>query len=124
MIKLAQSEPDISIVPDSLDTDPWLLNVLNGTLDLRTGKLRAHERDDLITKQTPVEYDSQAQSPQWESFLYQIMAGNKALMGYVQRAVGYALTGSTREQVLFMLYGTGANGKSTFLEMIQTLLGV
>ena len=75
MIDLAQSEPGIPILPKSLDTDPWLLNVLNGTLDLRTGKLRAHERDDLITKQTPVEYDSQAQSPQWESFLYQIMAG-------------------------------------------------
>ena len=123
LVSLAQSEPDIPLRPEDLDTNPWAVNVRNGTLDLRTGRLRSHEPTDLITKLAPVPYEPGATCPLWEAFLDRIMAGNEALIGFLQRAVGYALTGSTRAQVMFILYGEGANGKSTFLETLQTLFG-
>jgi putative DNA primase/helicase len=119
----AQSEPDIPVLPEHLDGDPWLLNVLNGTIDLRTGDLRAHNRADMITKLVPVEYDQGATCPfTWLSFLQTVLAGNAALIKFLQKAIGYALTGSTREQSLFFLYGLGANGKSTLLDIILRLL--
>jgi len=121
MIALAASEPGIPVLPEDFDRDPFLFNVLNGTLDLRTGTLRAACPEDLLTKLVPVRYDPMATCPRWDAFLDQIMAGNQALIAYLQRAVGYALTGDTREQVLFLLYGTGANGKSTFLEVLRSL---
>jgi putative DNA primase/helicase len=123
MINLAASEPGIPILPGQLDTDPWLLNVRNGVIDLRSGELRAPRRDDLITKLAPVQYDPEAVCPQWISFLQQIMGGNESLTDFLPRAVGYALTGQTFEQVLFILYGIGANGKSTFLEVVRALCG-
>jgi putative DNA primase/helicase len=108
---------------DNLDADPWLLNVQNGTLDLRTGKLRKHRREDLMTKLAPVAYEAQAAAPTWEVFLHRIFGGDADLIRFVQKAVGYSLTGSTQEQCLFILYGTGANGKSTFLNVVSTMLG-
>ena len=123
MIELARSEPNIRIKSEDLDRDPWLLNVKNGTIDLRTGELREHRKEDLITKLAPVEFDPAAKCPQFEAFLDQIMGGNKALVDYLQRIIGYSLTGSTRGQCLFLLYGTGANGKSTFIEIIRALMG-
>lgn len=123
MVKLSRSEPGISIQPDDLDADPWLLNVQNGTLDLRTGTLRPHRRKDLNTKLAPVEYSPAARCPQWEAFLQRIMGGQEELIHFLQRAIGYALTGSIIEQALFILYGTGANGKSTLLEIVRALLG-
>jgi len=122
MISLARSEPGISVLPEELDRNPWLFNVANGTLDLRTGELRPHRREDLITKLSPVEYDPEAKAPLWESFLERVLQ-DEELIAFIQRAVGYALTGDTSEQVLFLLYGTGANGKSTFLETIRAMLG-
>jgi putative DNA primase/helicase len=123
MINLARSEPGIPVTPDRLDTDPWLLNVQNGTLDLRTGELRPPQREDLITKLAPVLYDPEARRTTWEAFLKEIMAGDTELIRYLQKATGYTLTGSTREQCLFILYGTGANGKSTLLRTLGSLLG-
>lgn len=123
MIRLAESEPGIPVLPDDFDADPWSLNVQNGTLDLRTGELRPHSRDDLMTKVVAAEYREDASCPLWTAFLERIMGGNEALIAYLQRVVGYALTGDTREQCLFMLYGTGANGKSTFLETLRALFG-
>jgi putative DNA primase/helicase len=123
MINSAKSEPEIPIMPDDLDRDPWLLNVLNGTLDLRTGELRPHERGDLISKLAPVEFDGEAECPAWGKFLERIFNHNFDLILFLKKAVGYALTGNTREQCLFFLYGLGANGKSTFLDVIQTMLG-
>jgi putative DNA primase/helicase len=123
MIKLAESEREIPVLPDQLDTNPWLLNVRNGTLDLRTGTLRAHRRDDLITKVAPVAYDPDAACPVWQAFLARIMRGNEVVISFLQRVIGYALTGSIAEQCFFLLYGTGANGKSTFLETVRALLG-
>ena len=121
--QLARSQPGISAQPAVLDTDKWKLNVLNGTVDLRTGKLLPHNREDLITKLAPISFDSKAECPKWTCFLERILNDNKELCAYLQRAVGYALTGDVSEQVMFFLYGTGANGKSTFLETIRAMLG-
>jgi putative DNA primase/helicase len=123
MVKLAESEPGIPVTPAQLDADPWVLNVLNGVLDLCTGKLREHRRDDLLTKLAPVAYDAAAVCPTWEAFLSRVLAGDVELIRFAQKALGYSLTGSTQEQCLFMLYGTGANGKSTFIQTISVLLG-
>lgn len=123
MINSARSEPGVAILPADLDRDPWLLNVLNGTIDLRTGELRAHHHEDLVTKLAHVIYDTKAECPTWWKFLERIFNRNYELILFLQKAVGYALTGITWEQVLFFLYGLGANGKSTFIKVIQALLG-
>lgn len=123
MIKMASSEPGIIITHEYLDTNHYLLNVLNGTIDLRTGELREHRRDDYITKLAPVMYNPNAKAPTWEKFLNDIFAGDQELIKYMQRVIGYSLTGDTSEDAYFILYGDGANGKSTFLETIQGLLG-
>ena len=121
--QLARSQIGISIQPADLDTDIWKLNVINGTVDLRTGELLAHSREDLISKLVPVSFDSRAVCPRWEDFLARILSNNKELILYLQRIVGYALTGDVSEQVIFFLYGSGANGKSMFLETIRSMLG-
>lgn len=123
MVRLAQSEPEIAMAPDSLDADPWLLNVRNGTLDLRSGDLRPHNPNDLITKLGDVDYDPKAKCLKWQEFLDRVTQGDADLGSYLQRAVGYSLTGRVSEQVLFFLYGSGANGKSTFLNVLRDLLG-
>jgi putative DNA primase/helicase len=123
MIVLARSEPGVPVLPADLDRDPWLFNCRNGTLDLRTGKLREHRREDLITKLAPVVYDHRAQCPLWLGFLGRIMDQNQRLLTYLQRVVGYWLTGDVSEQCLWFFYGTGANGKSTFLTTLLALLG-
>ncbi|HHV61211.1 MAG TPA: hypothetical protein GXX51_00995, partial [Firmicutes bacterium] len=85
--------------------------------------LRPHKREDLITKLAPVEYDPEAECPTWNSFLDRIMAGNKKLIRFLQKVVGYCLTGDVSEQVVFLCYGTGANGKSVFLRTLLAVLG-
>jgi len=120
---LASARCLLPVQMGDLDSDPWAFNVLNGTLDLRTGKLRPHRREDFITKLAPVHYDPDAEAPTWWKFLNRIFDRNLELMTFLQKAVGYSMTGHTWEQVLFILYGLGANGKSTFLETIRELLG-
>jgi putative DNA primase/helicase len=123
MIDLARSEPGIAVMPEDLDTQPHLLNVKNGTLDLMSGELRKHDRADLITRCLPVDFDVHATCPTWTAFLQKSLDGNLALMDFLQRAVGYSLTGHTSDHVLFFLYGNGANGKSTFLNTVAALMG-
>jgi putative DNA primase/helicase len=82
-----------------------LLNCVNGTIDLRTGTLRPHRQEDLITKQVPVAFDADAHSEEWEQFLMTAMQGDAEVTGFLQRAVGYTLTGDDREEVLFFLHG-------------------
>lgn len=123
MISLARSEVGIPVVPDQLDADRFALNVLNGTLDLKTGTLRPHRREDLITKLAPVAFDPAAEAPLWTATLARIFGGNARLLAFLQRAFGYALTGATIEQVMFIFHGAGANGKSTVLGAFQELLG-
>lgn len=118
---LAQSEPYLALAPDDLDRDPWLFNCANGTIDLRTSLLRAHDPADLITKISPVIYDPTAQCPKWTKALDDIFAGDEAMVEFVQRALGYSLTGITREHVLFILHGSGSNGKSVLLETVAEI---
>jgi putative DNA primase/helicase len=113
----------IALTHDAFDRDPWLLNCANGTLDLRSGELRPHRREDMLTKMTAVRFEPKAPCPQWQAFLTRIMGGNVELLAFLQRAVGYALTGSVREQKLLFLHGTGANGKSTFLSALLHVWG-
>jgi putative DNA primase/helicase len=123
MITLAQSEPGIPVIDRDLDSDSWLLNVGNGTLDLKTGELLPHRREDLITKILPVAYEPAATCPSWGAFLDCVMAGDQQQIRFLQKAIGYSLTGSVSEQVIFILCGPGANGKSTLIAVIHLLLG-
>jgi putative DNA primase/helicase len=123
MIDLAQSVKPVPVRHTSLDRDGYLLNLLNGTLELRTGTLREHRRHDLLTRLAPVAYDPEAECPLWLAFLDRIMGGDAGLIGYLQRAIGYSLTAATSEKCLFFLYGGGDNGKSTFLRVLLDLLG-
>jgi putative DNA primase/helicase len=113
----------VPVRPAELDAGPWRLNVQNGTLDLRSGALHPHDRADLITRLAAVDYDPDAPAPAWHAFLERILGGDPELIAFVQRALGYALTGDTREQVLFILHGSGANGKSTLLEAVGGVMG-
>lgn len=123
MLELASTEPEVAMATDAFDSDPWLFNVENGTLDLRTGLLLPHKREHLITKLAPVEYRPKAKAPRWEQFLLEIMDGDAELVEFLQRAIGYSMTGDIREHCLFFLYGRGSNGKSTFLEVLRDLFG-
>jgi putative DNA primase/helicase len=130
---LSMAESEIFVRPAELDTDPYLLNFLNGTVDLRTGKLRPHQRKDFITKLIHYDYRPSAPCPLWLRFLDQIMGGGpdasagkleraQRLMDYLQRAFGYSLTGNTIEKAVFVVFGTGDNGKSTMLTTFRHLV--
>ncbi|MCL4502029.1 MAG: phage/plasmid primase, P4 family [Deltaproteobacteria bacterium] len=129
MMRLAQSEPGMPVAPAQFDADSWLLNCQNGTVDLRTGELKPHDPADLLTCLAPVDYEPDRPCPEWEKFLYQVMLVEERpevaddMVNFLLRALGYSLTGSCQEQCLFMLWGAGANGKSTLLELIAKVLG-
>jgi putative DNA primase/helicase len=123
MLFLARSEPGVLAHITDFDKDPWLFNLENGTLDLRTGKLRAHHREDLLSKLVPICYDEEADFELWDKFVHRITDDNDELYWYLRRLVGYLLVGDTSEQVLHFLLGLGANGKSVFCEVIRDLLG-
>ncbi|WP_211462889.1 phage/plasmid primase, P4 family [Collimonas silvisoli] len=122
MIKLFESENPIAVPISTLDQHGYIFPVKNGVVDLKTGQFSPPDRNLLLTHGTNVEYDVNATCPQWEKFLLQIMDNDKDLVLYLQRAIGYSLTTSTQEQCLFFLYGFGANGKSTFLNVLRALM--
>lgn len=122
MVKLAESEPGIAILPDELDCDPFLLNVLNGTVDLRTGTLLPHDPKRYITKLAPVYFDPDAECPTFLTFLARVLP-DVEVRRFLRRVTGYGMTGMTSEQCLAFFYGGGANGKSTFLDTMQEMLG-
>ncbi len=123
MLAAARSIPGIACEPNDFDRDPFLLNLQNGTLDLRAGKLLEHDPALMQSKIAPVDYIAGADCPRWQQFLHEIFDGNADLIDFLRRAVGYSLTGDTREQCLFVLHGGGANGKSTLLGILKRLLG-
>lgn len=132
MVKLAESNSAIAIEPSDIDSNRFLLNVKNGTIDLRTGELRAHRREDLLTKICPIEYDSTALCPTWKLFIARLFAndpldpndrGNADMIQFVKRLLGYSLTGDIGEQVLPIFWGGGSNGKSTLLNVVRELMG-
>lgn len=120
VLRLAQSDPRLAATPDQFDANRWLLNVREGTVELWEGVLREHRAEDYMTKITHVT-PKIADCPLWSAFLDRITGGDVELQRYLQRVAGYCLTGDTAEHVLFFLYGTGANGKTTFT---NTLLGI
>ncbi|MDR2897660.1 MAG: DUF5906 domain-containing protein [Spirochaetaceae bacterium] len=122
-VKAAQWIKPLNIKSDQLDSNPWLLNVQNGTIDMRNGEFREHRQEELITKIAHVTYDPQADCPLWKQFIREIMNYKTDLIQFIQTAAGWALTGDISEQTMFILYGSGANGKSTFLNTIMYLLG-
>ncbi len=123
MLELAKSERPIAAKPEDFDTQRWLLCVKNGTLDLRTGILHPHRREDRITKMAPVAFDPDAQCPNFERFMLSVTGGDADLALYLQKYIGYSLSGSAEDQSWMLLYGTGSNGKSTLLDVLRLLLG-
>ena len=114
-VEAASWIPDLNAAVDDLDRNPWLLNAENGTIDLRTGELLPRQ-EDMITKIAKVRYDKNAGCPKWKQFIREIMDCKEDLITFLQTAAGWAVSGDISEQSMFILYGTGANGKSTFLE--------
>ncbi len=123
LLALAQAETPIADAGDAWDLDPFLLCVPNGVIDLRTGQLRDGRPEDRLTMSAAVPFDPEARCPRWEQFLREIFGVDEAVMAFVQRALGYSLTGDTSEQCLFLLYGTGANGKGSLVNTFARVLG-
>lgn len=123
MIWLTRSEPGVPVKLTDFDADPWLLNVANGTLDLKTGNLLPHTREHSISNLTDVTFDPTADCELWDAFMWRVTDHNDELYAYLRRFVGYLLVGDTTEQCLHFLYGLGANGKSVFCEVLMRLLG-
>jgi len=120
---LKESQHLLPIKPEEFDQDEHLINVQNGYIDLKNGQLNDHDKNKFFTKISTVEYTDKIDCPQWIDFLDQIFDGNQDLINYMQRAVGYSLSGSTIEQVMFILHGNGRNGKSVFLDIITEMMG-
>jgi putative DNA primase/helicase len=122
-VAMARILPGVAVQDNRLDQHPTRLNVLNGTIDLSAGELRAHDPNDFITQLVYVEYDPAAQAPTWLKFLNDIFLGNAEMIAYVQRAIGYSVTGLIEEQAFFFEHGAGDNGKSTFIETVSGVIG-
>lgn len=119
--RLARADRRHAATTDEWDADPWLLNTPGGVVDLKTGRTRANDRADRMTKITTATPGGAC--PQWTAFLSNVTGGDADLQAYLQRMVGYCLTGVTSAHALFFLYGTGANGKSVFANVVSTILG-
>lgn len=121
---LREAEHYKPLLPSMLDRKKHCLNCKNGVIDLKSGELSPHRREDFFTRITKCAYDpDSSDTPQWDKFLNDIFNADRDLIRYVQKAVGYSLSGSTAEQGAFFLFGTGRNGKSTFLEIIRSIMG-
>ena len=120
---LAVLVPRCAASVEDFDSDPLLLNTKNGTIDLRSGQTRKHSRADMITKIVPINYDPAAKAPRWEQFLKEIFDGDDKVVTYVQRLIGYSFTGSQREQLITILWGSGGNGKGIFCKMLKKCAG-
>jgi putative DNA primase/helicase len=123
MASVELTKCEVPITPDEFDTDPFLLNCPNGTVDLRTGQLRPHRRADYITQLCPTPYYPNPTCPTWERFLRDVFARDERMIAFIQRLLGYGLTGSVSERILPIFYGGGANGKSTLLNTFMAVLG-
>jgi putative DNA primase/helicase len=118
--RLAQADPKLATTVDIWDADPWLLNTPDGVVDLRTGQLRAHSSGDYMTQITAV--GPGGDCPRFKAFMSEIMAGDEEMVAFVQRMLGYCLTGDIGEEVVFFIYGTGQNGKGVLTSTIEWIL--
>ncbi len=124
MLKLAKTEYGIAVPPEMFDADPWLFNVSNGTVDLRTGELRPHRPEDMLKNLSPVEWRGiDASAPLFDRFLFDAMDGDGEKIRFLQRVAGYTLTGDMREQVFLFLHGPEAAGKGTFVRAMADVMG-
>lgn len=146
MLALASRDARVLVSSDALDRDPWLLGVANGVVDLRTGVLRDAAREDFVTKRSGFAYRAGAEAPRWVQFVAEVtgspvpaevdessgevragtvgrFGARPALAGYLQRVLGYAMTGSTAEQKMFVVVGDGSNGKNILLDTVQAVAG-
>jgi putative DNA primase/helicase len=121
-LAMARTDPALVIATEALDCEPFALNCLNGTVDLRTGRVKPHERADLITRLAPVEYLPDAPCPTWLRYLAVVFVADD-LISWLQRFVGYCATADVREQIIAILHGGGANGKSVLVEVLLDILG-
>ena len=121
-LSIARSVKPIADSGENWDSDPWLLGVNNGVIDLRTGELRAGRPDDHITMSAGVDFDPEAKCPRWEQFLTEVFS-DAELVDWLWRALGYSLSGDTTEQCIFMGYGIGANGKGVLTTAFHGALG-
>ncbi|MDX6611632.1 MAG: putative primase/helicase [Blastocatellia bacterium] len=122
-LRMAQVLSPFATTIDDFDQNPLLAATLNGTLELGTAKFRNSNPADNITLQLGASYDGQADAPLWRQFLKDVFSKDEELISYIQRAVGYCLTGETKEQAFFLCHGVGANGKSVFLDVISQMMG-
>lgn len=123
LVREARTLPKLRVPSKNFDADPLLLNAKNGVVDLKTGMLREHTPEDFFTRTCGAKYVEGSNAPKWEAFLRTIFDGDEELVDYVQRIAGYALSGLATEQCMFVLKGDGANGKSTFLEVLREVFG-
>jgi putative DNA primase/helicase len=123
MITLLKAEPGIEISVNELDTDLYYLNCKNGTIDLRTGAIKPHDKGDMISKYIDTDYKLEAQSGQWLNFITDIFQNKEDLILYNHLCLGMSATADTTSQAVFMPYGTGWNGKSTMLNTVRDVLG-
>lgn len=117
------AKPMLAVESDEFDKDEYLVNCENGTVDLRTGELLEFNPENMITKIAPVTYKKEAVCPLWLKFLDEIFLSKKDLIEFMQKVIGYSMSALTTEQCLFILYGSGRNGKSKFLETIINIIG-
>ena len=123
MVNLAESDSTVSVCVDAFDRSSNLFNCASGTMNFTTLDFTPHDPNDLLTNYSPVAYVPNAQCQRWERFVLEIMDGNQAMADFLRRAVGYSMTGSTVEQCVFILWGNGSNGKSTFIEVLRHVFG-
>jgi P4 family phage/plasmid primase-like protien len=123
MIDIAAQKPGVLKQATDFDTDSWLFNVQNGTVDLRTGEVRVQSPLDNITKISPVTYDPEAKCPLWNKFMWEAMMGDQEMIDFLAMAAGYSLTGDTSIQAMFFNHGDGENGKGVFLETLAYIIG-
>jgi putative DNA primase/helicase len=121
MTVLAQDR--VPVMPQELDSDPFMFNCQNGTIDLPTGKLQPHRPERMLSKISPVTFDEKAGCPIWAAFLDRLFGGSADLVSFMQMAIGYSLTGAVTEKALFVLCGDGDNGKTTLLEAFRYIMG-
>jgi putative DNA primase/helicase len=118
-----RSVPSVYVAPGEFDNRPDLLSFRNGTVELRTGRLRPHAKEDMLTYALALDFDPDARCPRWETFLEEIMPGMPEMPGYLQRLIGYGITGYTDEQCFAVLWGKGANGKSVLTDTLSSVFG-
>lgn len=119
---IAKDHPDVRIDVNELDADPWMLNVRNGEIDLRTGMLREHDRNSMSTKLCPTTYDQEAKCDRFEQFMHEVF-DDDGVVEFMHRFLGYCITGDVSEHVMSLWWGTGRNGKSTLIETMKAILG-